>query len=342
LKKCSLYALAAGVATWLLGGCGGETDVDTSRAAEFGFQTSVRTTLIEEGKQAYTTYCEGCHGVKGDGNGTAARFLHPRPRNFTLANFKFSSTRSGQLPTDEDLKRTITNGLRGSAMPGWDLLPARTVTALVAYIKTFSDKWEQYGDASPIPRVTDPYRGDEDKSAAIERGEAVYHGFATCWTCHPSYVDTDKINEYLVDMENPTRDTFRDNLFQSEGKPNNEGEIIFPPDFKRDFVRSGPDVDNLYRSIGAGITGTAMPTWIDSMQIPSADGERMLVKREDVWAVAYYVQSLILERPARVAAAEGRYAPRDGRAQTILKVGEVPKPPPEPEPVETGEEFEEE
>jgi len=338
--------LAVGATTLLLCGCGGggETDVDTSRAAEFGFQTSVRTSLVQEGREAYNRFCQGCHGPEGDGNGPAARFLRPRPRNFQVANFKFSSTRSGQLPTDEDLKRTITEGLMGSAMPGWDLLPARTVTALVAYIKTFSPKWNERSAAPPIPQVNDPYRGLEDKSAAIARGEAVYHGFATCWTCHPSYVDTDKINEYLVAMENPTRDAFRNNLFQSEGKANSEGEVVFPPDFKRDFVRSGASIDDLYRSIGAGITGTAMPTWIDSMEIPSAHGGEPLIRPNDVWAAAYYVQSLVLQRPAKFAAAEVHdgYGPRDGRAQVIYAPGEKPPPPAAQPATESGEEFSDE
>jgi len=346
LRKFLASALAAGATALLLCGCSGgdETDVDTSRAAEFGFQTSVRTSLIQEGKEAFDRYCQGCHGPEGDGNGPAARFLHPRPRNFQVANYKFSSTRSGQLPTDEDIKRAITEGLRGSAMPGWDLLPARTVTALVAYLKTFSPKWDERGDAPAIPQVNDPYRGSEDKSAAIARGEAVYHGFATCWTCHPSYVDTDTINEYLVAMENPSRDAFRDNLFRAEGKVNNDGEIIFPPDFKRDFVRSGASIDDLYRSIGAGITGTAMPTWIDSMEIPSAHGNELLIRPNDVWAVAYYVQSLVLERPAKFAAADVKdgFGPRDGRTQVIYAPGEKPLPPPEQPVTETGEEFSDE
>ncbi len=48
----TLRAFAAGAIALLLCGCtgSGETDVDTSRAAEFGFQTSVRTSLIEEGR----------------------------------------------------------------------------------------------------------------------------------------------------------------------------------------------------------------------------------------------------------------------------------------------------
>lgn len=343
MKHCCV--VMAGILALVACGCGGsEQGAETSRAAEFGFQTSQQTALVEEGKAAYQMYCTGCHGSKGDGNGPAARFLHPRPRNFQMANFKFSSTRSGQLPTDADLERTIKTGLRGSAMPSWDLLPVRTVRALVEYLKTFAPKkWKEYGVGTAIPEVTDPYAQTKDKSKAIARGEVLYHGFATCWTCHPAYVSTDQINKDLTAMENPTRDAFRAHLYQSEVKPNAEGEMIYPPDFKRDFVRSGSRVQDLYRSIAAGITGTAMPTWIDSMDIPKADGSGPLVTEQDVWAIAYYVQSLILERPARLSPeqiADG-YGPRD-RPEKILAPGELPAPPPEEATQPTGEEFNDE
>jgi len=226
--------------------------------------------------------------------------MYPSPRNFQNALFKFSSTRAGRLPTDDDLRRSIVEGLRGSAMPPWRFLPDRTITALIAYIKTFSPSWEERGSGTPVPIVNDPYRERADKSEAIARGEAIYHGFATCWTCHPTYVPTDRINEHLVTFDNPTRDAFRDDLFRSEVKPNKEGELIYPPDFRRDLVRSGTAVDDLYRSIAAGITGTAMPTWVDSMDFKRSDGS-VLTSQTDLWALAYFVQHVISERPVKLA-----------------------------------------
>ncbi|MFQ5414694.1 MAG: c-type cytochrome, partial [Phycisphaerae bacterium] len=235
-------------------------------------------------------------------------------------SFKFSSTRAGRLPTDEDLRRTITRGLKASAMPAWDLLPARTVDALIAYIKTFSPKWRARQPAPAIPLVDDPYRRLTDKQAAIERGEAVYHGYATCWTCHPAYVDPDALNAHLRRFGGTPRERFRERLHESLGKPNTEGEVIFPPDFTRDFVRSGAPVEYLYRSMGAGITGTAMPTWIDSMSFTD-DAGTLLAQPSDVWAVAYYVRDLIGRRPAKLS--EGAFAVRD-RRQTIYPPGAAP------------------
>lgn len=318
------------VAIVLACACDNRPDVDTSKPSHFGFQTSISKSLVEEGRIAYGNYCVGCHGLTGDGKGDAAVFLNPRPRDFATANFKFSSTRSGQLPTDEDLKRTIRRGLRGSAMPSFKLLPERTVDGLVAYIKTFSPRWQEFGPGAPVPFVDDPYRSSADKTEAIRRGEAVYHGFANCWSCHPAYVDNKKLSDYLVAFGNPARDVFRPNLEQPVGKENVEGELIYPPDFKRDFVRSGMSIDDLYRSIATGITGTAMPTWVDSIDVPGkSPGDPPLVSRSDLWAMAYYVHDLIVQRPAKLE--EGKFTLRD-RPRPIYLHGAPPPPAPVEEP----------
>jgi cytochrome c oxidase cbb3-type subunit I/II len=74
---------------------------------------------IAYGKEVYQRRCVGRHGVNGDGNGPAATFLYKqRPRSFAAAVFKFRLTKE-PLPTDGDLLRTITRGVRGTAMPAW-------------------------------------------------------------------------------------------------------------------------------------------------------------------------------------------------------------------------------
>ena len=55
---------------------------------------------------------------------------------------------------------------------------------------------------------------------------------------------------------------------------------ILPPDFTVNRIRSGATASEIYRVIAAGIPGTAMPQWKDS--IPD----------EDIWAIAHYVQHL--------------------------------------------------
>jgi mono/diheme cytochrome c family protein len=69
---------------------------------------------IAKGKEIYMKRCWFCHGREGDGNGPVADYLHPRPRDFTIASYKFRTTQSGEVPLDEDLFRTITNGVQGT------------------------------------------------------------------------------------------------------------------------------------------------------------------------------------------------------------------------------------
>ena len=75
------------------------------------------------GQEVFVDHCAGCHGARGDGAGRAATFLSPLPRDFTAGVFKFRSTPSGSLPTDGDLFRTITRGVRWTAMPTWHEVP---------------------------------------------------------------------------------------------------------------------------------------------------------------------------------------------------------------------------
>ena len=76
--------------------------------------------MVEQGKQIYFKRCSFCHGLMGDGNGPAADFMDPRPRDFTLGTFKFRTTQSGELPRDEDLFRTVSRGLSGTGMQAFD------------------------------------------------------------------------------------------------------------------------------------------------------------------------------------------------------------------------------
>src|SRR5438876_7879807 len=65
----------------------------------------------------YNHACAWCHGRDGRGDGPAAfsinKYLSPRPRDLTHGRFELRSTPSGELPTDEDLLRTLERGIPG-------------------------------------------------------------------------------------------------------------------------------------------------------------------------------------------------------------------------------------
>ena len=54
------------------------------------------------------------YNEEGLGNGPAAEFLNPKPRNFVNGDYKyFHFGEPGPLPSDESLKITVRNGLAG-------------------------------------------------------------------------------------------------------------------------------------------------------------------------------------------------------------------------------------
>src|SRR5258707_14605804 len=104
----------------------------------------------QRGHGLYLRYCVYCHGVYGDGNGDNAQFIDPKPRDFTIATFKCRSTLTGTLPTDQDLYNSIGRGFTNSNMPIWNTLSHQDRANLVAFIKTFSERWEKEKPGDPI------------------------------------------------------------------------------------------------------------------------------------------------------------------------------------------------
>jgi cytochrome c oxidase cbb3-type subunit I/II len=211
--------------------------------------------LLALGREVYQTRCVGCHGVKGDGNGVAATFLSPRPRDFTVGVFKFRTTPSGSLPTDGDLFRTVTRGVRWTAMPTWHELPDKERLAVVAFIKTFSPRWK---DEMPEPLLL---IGDPPKATPelVARGKDLYVK-AKCFQCHgPGGKGDGPSAAELKDLA---------------------GFPIRPADFTRGQFKGGSNVRDIYRTMSLGLDGAPMPSFADSMSEP----ER--------WAISYYVLSL--------------------------------------------------
>jgi mono/diheme cytochrome c family protein len=56
--------------------------------------------------------------------------------------FKFKSTPKGQRPTHEDLLRIVNEGIAGTAMPSFKVLPENEVEALVHYVRYLSIRGE--------------------------------------------------------------------------------------------------------------------------------------------------------------------------------------------------------
>lgn len=222
---------------------------------------------IARGKEVYERRCLGCHGVEGDGNGPLATFMYQfRPRDFRLGLFKFTKTPTGSLPTDGDLLRTITRGVRGSAMPTWHNLPFKDRLAVIQYIKFelsvdrsqpgFPYAWfEEQEPKEPIHIGTPPTPSED----LLARGQEVWRQ-AKCWECHG---DTGK-------GDGPKSADLKDDW----------GFPILPADLTTGQFKSGPGVDDIFRSITTGLGGTPMPSY------------RQSLPARDRWALSYYLLAL--------------------------------------------------
>jgi mono/diheme cytochrome c family protein len=104
-----------------------------------------------------------CHGVNGDGHGPAAKFQPKPPRSFVTEGFRFryepATDRAVEAArgtvSEQDLLRTVTEGLPNSTMPAFAPLPPEDRVALVAYVRHLARHSASPGKAAPAP-VTVP------------------------------------------------------------------------------------------------------------------------------------------------------------------------------------------
>ena len=94
-------------------------------------QQAVSEEVLEMGRTVYEEQCQSCHGAEGQGDGPAARFLDPRPRDFTSGQWVYTS---GDVESLVDL---INTGVDDTGMtPFEDLLTAEEMSAVANYVLT--------------------------------------------------------------------------------------------------------------------------------------------------------------------------------------------------------------
>src|SRR5205814_8265680 len=133
--------------------------------------TLVAGAAADEATSVYDHACAWCHGKDGRGDGPAAfsigKYRAPRPRDFTRGRFELRSTASGELPTDEDLLRTLERGIPG-AMPSFRGLTAGERRLAITAIKRF---YPAFATAHPTT-VPVPAPPTLDAAAVARRREA--------------------------------------------------------------------------------------------------------------------------------------------------------------------------
>jgi mono/diheme cytochrome c family protein len=216
--------------------------------------TSEELTLAR-GRELYGIYCVACHGDKGEGDGPAARFLYPKPRNFVAGRFRIVSTVNA-YPSDADLLQVITGGMPGSAMFPFAHLSDADRQSLVAQVRQLIRAGtearllrtaEERGDTDPdwvaerlaaLTKVGEPLdvpdlpAPDPD---SLKRGAGLFHQH--CATCHGETGKGDAVQVMR----------------------NDDGMVTAARDFTRGIFKGRREPRQLYARIALGMPGSPMP-----------------------------------------------------------------------------------
>jgi cytochrome c oxidase cbb3-type subunit 2 len=218
---------------------------------------------FKAGEAAFPRYCNGCHGVRGDGKGTLAPYLDPKPRDYTMGIFKCRSTPSGTLPTDEDLYNTMSRGFVTAAMPPWAPLPPQTRMDIVVYLKGFSPRFANETAGVPIVIPAETAISLE----SIKRGADLYRKL-DCARCHGT----------MGHGNGPDAPTL----------VNVKHEPLPPYDFSvTERFKCGVTDSDLYRTFITGMDGSPMVSYADKLT------------GDDGWDLVHYVRTLQTARKSK-------------------------------------------
>jgi mono/diheme cytochrome c family protein len=205
------------------------------------------------GAEVYRLRCTPCHGVNGNGRGLHAPRLAVPPRDFTTGVYELRSTPSGTLPTDEDLFRSISRGLHGTAMIPWDWLPEAERWAVLEHVKSFSPRFAEEGPGEPVEIPAPP----AETAELAARGAEAYLR-AGCARCHGPAGDGD----------GPSVPTLR----------RDGGQPVRPLAFSHGYFLRGGSLADLWLTLATGLDGTPMPSYA-------------AVPPDELWAIAAWVRA---------------------------------------------------
>jgi mono/diheme cytochrome c family protein len=272
---------------------------------------------LRQGAAIYQKRCAACHGVTGDGNGVAAEYLYPRPRDYRRGIFKFTSTPYGAKPRRDDLRRTIRHGAKGTSMPSFAQLPDDEIEAVLDYVLVLThrgelelqlaleaanedeisddavagavafitDQWKEAKDQRVWPLTKMPAYSEE--SVALGK-KAFLTEEAGCFKCHGD------------DGRGRTTDN-------AQGFNDVWGFKTRAADLTAGMFHGGNRPEDIYRRIFSGINGTPMPSF-----------EAKLSSEPDTfWHLVHYVQFVSSARRREVMAARGQHLSAYSAAQKV-------------------------
>jgi mono/diheme cytochrome c family protein len=315
-------------------------------------QESVPQTRLRNGALVYRERCAGCHGLSGDGQGEAAPYLVPKPRDYRNGIFKFTSTPYGMKPARADLVRTIRRGAKGTSMPSFPWMSEEDLQDVIDYVILLSQRGEiesfvvgiaeadyeaedriedadfaeaietvqtawSSAEAAVVQPVSAPPAYDD---ASISKGRAAFLSRG-CSKCHGEEGNgqTEWLSSefHAAEAAKPEADRAQIN-FDVWGQPAPAADLTAR------MLHGGRRPLDIYRRIHTGISGTPMPAF----------GDALAAEPETIWNLVHYVLSIVegrqpkqdataaapvAEEPAEESTAESADAPAEEQS--------VPEPP---------------
>jgi mono/diheme cytochrome c family protein len=254
------------------------------------------------GSRLYRRHCLHCHGLAGEGRGPTAPWINPHPRDYRYGKFKFTSSSQSagmRKPRRADLLRTLEEGIDGSSMPSFRLLPQDQLEALVSYVIHLSIR----GQAEAITMSEGP---DEGETVATTLGSRAKRVAKYWWDAsfaksggklkyaiepapYPKYASQEEKDASIergfrlftlpgaASCISCHRDFGRQSLLYYD----EWGTIVRPLDLTSGIYRGGRRPIDLYYRIHSGITGTPMPEFASALQDP-----------KQMWDLVNFVQAL--------------------------------------------------
>jgi len=241
---------------------------------------------LRRGAQVYSRYCIQCHGSTGDGNGVAAVYMIPKPRDYRPGIFKYTSTIYGSKPLREDLIRTVRRGIRGTSMPSFSLLPPKDQEAVVDYVLTLTRRGEletQLAEEAVFNEAIDPARVPEIAATIVNRWKQarsqVVYPSSPMPEFTPAVVDKGKKAFMTVGCAQCHGEDGRGQLTSNKALNDSWGNPTKAADLTSGMLRGGTEPLDIYRHIDAGINGTPMPSFRGALQ----------KEPETIWNLVGYV-----------------------------------------------------
>ena len=200
---------------------------------------------LKAGAKRYKTACANCHGMTGDGRGTAGLWAFPHPRDFRSGKSKRATGAGANAgrPRLSDLVEVIQKGVPGTTM-GATGLPREEAKPLAVYtmflsirgevelelLKAMADPegdpanleaegfkqldrvlklWARADSEKPVPHAVQPRPDDvtAEYAESIRRGQKLFVSqTAGCTSCHTDYGRTPTFRYDVWGVPNRVRD----------------------------------------------------------------------------------------------------------------------------------------